>query len=230
MPYDASINGLSQLDVHHDAYCISDEPLKEHRLQEVAEIRPGYPFRGKLPLSEKGEAFVVQFRHIVVGDSLRDEAGLDLDRAHLTGRKKPNFLRSGDVLFMAKGTRNFATTVVTVPDTTVCTPNFYHLRIRSRASLLEPEFLAWQLNHWDAQRYFAACSQGSVAPSVTKSQLGHLPIVIPALKQQKRIANLARAAIREEQLLSKLIDNRRRMVAAAGHQILHSTNDLEERK
>lgn len=225
MPYDALNSSSRQLDVHHDSYCISDEPLKEHHLQEVAEIWPGYPFRGKLPLSEKGEAFVVQFRHIVVGDSLRDETGAELDRAHLTGRKKPNFLRSGDVLFMAKGTRNFATTVVAVPKTTVCTPNFYHVRIRSRVPLLEPEFLAWQLNHWDAQRYFSACSQGSVAPSVTKSQLGHLPIVIPPLEQQRRIANLARAAFQEEQLLSQLVENRRRMVAAAGHQILHSTND-----
>lgn len=191
-----------------------------YSLKDLAEIWPGYPFRGKLPLSERGEAFVVQFRHIVVGDCLRDRTGGNLDQADLTGRKTPNFLQEGDVLFMAKGARNYAVAVKEIPENTVCTPNFYHLRIKSEGGLT-PDFLAWQLNHRDAQRYFAACSQGSVSLSITKLQLGELPVVVPPLDQQHHLVGLASAAFREEQVLGQLIDNRRRMVSAVGHEILH---------
>ena len=83
-----------------------------------------------------------------------------------------------------------------------------------------PEFLAWQLNHVDAQRYFAMCSQGSAAPSITKSQLGNLPIVVPPIEQQALMVKLADAATREQQLLNQLIENRQRMIDAAGHQLL----------
>ena len=194
-------------------------------LQEVAEIWPGYPFRGKLPVSEKGDAFVVQFRHIIAGERLQNSAGDDLDRVDLTGRKKANFLQAGDVLFMAKGTRNDAAVICDIPGNTVCTPNFYHLRLKQAQGVMNPDFLAWQLNHHDAQRYFSACSQGSVAPSITRQQLEELPILVPPLDQQTKLVNLAKAAFREEQLLTQLIDNRRRMVAAAGHKILHSEQD-----
>lgn len=194
--------------------------LNRCTLQDLAEIWSGYPFRGKLPLSDSGEAFVVQFRHVVVGDSLRDSTGSTLDQADLTGQKKPNFLREGDVLFMAKGARNYAIAVKEIPENTVCTPNFYHLRIQPEGGMT-PDFMAWQLNHRDAQRYFAACSQGSVSPSITKSQLGELPVVVPPLSQQNHLVGLATAAFHEEQVLGHLIDNRRRMVSAVGHEILH---------
>lgn len=204
---------------------MSSTQLKCCSLRELVDIWPGYPFRGKLPLSPGGEAFVVQFRHVEVGARVQDSAGTFLDRANLTGRKSPNFLQQEDVLFMAKGTRNFAAVIGDVPENTVCTPNFYHLRLKPETAGLVADFLAWQLNHRDAQRYFAACSQGSVAPSITKLQLGDLPIVVPPLDQQQRLVELSGAAFREEQVLGQLIDNRRRMVSAVGHQILHPGQD-----
>lgn len=189
-------------------------------LRDLASIGPGYPFRGKLVLDNRGDAFVVQFRHVVVGKLLDDDSGEGLDRANLPGRKQPDYLRAGDVLFMAKGTRNHAVVIGDVPQNTVCTPNFYHIRLKPNVDGLMPEFLAWQLNHSDAQRYFSICSQGSVAPSVTKAQLGELPIVIPTLENQKLMIELAGAAIHEQELLSQLIANRQRMIDLVGSQLL----------
>jgi len=196
--------------------------VQKRSLQELVDIQPGYPFRGKLPLSNSGDAYVVQFRHIVVGARLIDSTGAGLDRARLTGRKKANFLRPGDVLFMAKGTRNQAAVVGEVPDNTVCTPNFYHLRLKPTVSEITPDFLAWQLNHQEAQRYFTACSQGSAAPSITKAQLAGLTIAIPPMNQQLILVKLADATLLEEHLLSQLIDNRKRQLTALGNRILHS--------
>ena len=198
-------------------------------LQDLASIQPGYPFRGKLPLQERGNTFVVQYRHLVLGQPLTDKLGATLDRVTLPGRKRPDYLWPGDIIFMAKGTRNDAALVAELPHNTVCTPNFYHIRLKPDAYNLMPEFLAWQLNHVDAQRYFAACSQGSVAPSITKSQLGSLPIVVPSIERQKRMVKLADAATREMQLYQQLIENRQRMVDAVGQQLLRPDTTTENR-
>ena len=197
------------------------EPAKHQLpLRSLATIQPGYPFRGKLPVDKDGNAYVVQFRHLVVGEALDDKDGQTLDRVTLPGRRRPDYLWPGDILFMARGTRNDAAVVRALPHNTVCTPNFFHLRLKPEAFSLMPEFLAWQLNHVDAQRYFAMCSQGSAAPSVTKTQLGDLPVVVPSLKQQKLMMKLVGAARQEQALLEQLIENRHRMTNAVARQIL----------
>lgn len=196
-------------------------------LNRLATIQPGYPFRGRLTLGLEDHAYVIQFRHIFVGERLTDKHGVTLDKATLAGRKDPDYLRPGDVLFMAKGTRNDAALVGDIPPNTVCTPNFYRIRLKPETDSLLPEFLSWQLNHLDAQRYFAMCSQGSAASSITKSQLEALPIIIPPLETQRTMVNLADAAFQEQGLLNQLIENRRRMVVAAGHHILHPEHKTE---
>lgn len=193
---------------------------KQVVLNQMATIQPGYPFRGRLTFGEAGDAFVVQFRHIVVGGRLDDKHGAFLDKATLTGRKEPDYLRPGDVLFMAKGTRNDAALVGDLPPNTVCAPNFYRIRLKPEADIL-PAFLNWQLNHRDAQRYFAMCSQGSAASSITKSKLEALPVIIPPMETQSVMVRLAEAAAHETTKLNQLIENRQRMVVAAGHHILH---------
>lgn len=206
--------------LHHGEYCMNFSAIEQHQLSKIADIQPGYPFRGKLPLADSGEAYVVQFRHIV-SNQVNDGLGKTLDRVNLTGRKKANFLQPGDVIFMAKGTRNLAAVIQDIPENTVCTPNFYHIRLTVGASDLEPYFLAWQLNHSDAQRYFATCSQGSASTSITKTQLENLPVSIPGREEQNYIVRLAQAAAHEQEVLMQLIDNRRRMIDGIGQQILH---------
>ena len=200
---------------------MNHQPKRRCLLQSIASIQPGYPFRGKLELDGNGDAFVVQYRHLLLGEPLDDPHGHTLDRVTLPGRKRPQYLCSGDILFMAKGTRNEAAVIRDLPENTVCTPNFYHIRLTSSAFSLIPEFLTWQLNHLDAQRYFAMCAQGSAAPSITKSQLGSLPIMVPPLEQQNVMVELVAAASREQQLLNRLINNRQRMLDAVGQNLLH---------
>ena len=194
--------------------------ISPHTLKELATIHPGYPFRGKLPIDKNGNAFVVQFRHLVVGEPLNDKQGKTLDQVRLPGRRRPDYLWPGDILFMARGTRNSAAVVGDLPNNTVCTPNFFHLRLKAEAFNLMPEFLAWQLNHFEAQRYFAMCSKGSAAPNVTKTQLGDLPVVVPSLEKQKLMMRFVGAAQQEQTLLEQLIENRQRMIDAVARQIL----------
>ena len=78
------------------------------RLKDAAEARLGYPFRGAVKEVPSGSVAVVQIKNA------DPEQGVDwpaLVRTELTGRKRPDWLRSGDVLFAARGNRNVAVLV-----------------------------------------------------------------------------------------------------------------------
>lgn len=190
-------------------------------LHEIADIYPGYPFRGSLPINPDGEVFVVQFRNVIVNNPLNCPGGEGLDRVDLTGRKPSKYLEPDDVIFMAKSTRNHALAIETVPLNTICSPHFFHIRLKKTAPAILGTFIAWQINHTDAQRYFASCGQGSAARMISKSQLGELPVYVPSIEKQKALVGLSYAAAQEAELLARLIENKQRMIDAIGHQVMH---------
>lgn len=192
-------------------------------LEALAEIKPGYPFRGALKHDPKGSARVVQVRHLDpehgFGSNCREDA---FDRVTLEGKRKPDYLQPGDLLFISRGSRFFAAVVPNeIPAETVCTPHFFMIRLTEEArSKLSPEFLAWQINHHDAQAYLARWGQGSVQHSVTKQQLKALPVTLPDLARQALVVAYQRAAREEATQLQALIDNRAQQMQALGSAVL----------
>ena len=73
------------------------------KLKDIADIRLGHPFRGSIKGDEKGDVNVVQVRD--TNDS-GEVNGSKLVRTFLAGRKKPDWLQTGDILFVAKGAKH----------------------------------------------------------------------------------------------------------------------------
>ncbi|XOV82908.1 MAG: restriction endonuclease subunit S [bacterium] len=172
-------------------------------LKELAHASIGYPFRGAVKSVPEGDVAVVQIKNA------DPDTGIDwpaLPRTELTGRKQPDWLKSGDVLFAARGNRNMAIYLEDVPDRAVCAPQFYRLRVRGESVL--PAYLAWYLNETPAQRYFAQSAEGTLITSIRRAVLEALPVPVPNIKRQRVIAKLADAVRREKQLTEKLIQNR----------------------
>jgi hypothetical protein len=179
------------------------DAVKDVQLKHLAEARLGYPFRGAVKEVPSGRVAVVQIKNV------DPEQGVDwhaLVRTELTGRKRPDWLRSGDVLFAARGNRNVAVLVDQPPDNAVCAPQFYLLRINSGHVL--PEYLAWYLNQAPAQRYFALSAEGTFITSIRRAVLEALPIPVPSMERQHLIARLSDAVARERRLTEQLLRNR----------------------
>lgn len=182
---------------------MENNAVKIVRLKDVAEARLGYPFRGAIKDVTNGDAAVVQIKNV------DPEQGIDwgeLVKAKLSGRKEPDWLRAGDVLFAARGNRNVAVFVDQVPGRTVCAPLFYVLRMRSDAVL--PAYLAWYINEAPAQRYFSQAAEGTFITSIRRAVLEALAVPVPSRDRQELIAKLVAAAQREKKLTKKLIRNR----------------------
>jgi len=188
-------------------------------LCEVADVFSGYPFRGTIPADKSGDVHVVQVRDTrATGEVFHDE----MVKAILPGKKAPNWLRSGDVLFVAKGVKHFSALVEDLPVKTVCSPHFFLIRVKPEyQNRVKPEFICWQLNQLPAQRYFSTTAEGSLHLSVRRQVLENTPIKLLDIKEQQLIANMHKCAIKERTALLQLIENIDKEQAAIALKLLN---------
>lgn len=188
-------------------------------LCEVADVFSGYPFRGTIPADENGDVHVVQVRDTrATGEVFQDE----MVKVILPGKKAPNWLRSGDVLFVAKGVKHFSALVEDLPVKTVCSPHFFLIRVKPEyQNRVKPEFICWQLNQLPAQRYFSTTAEGSLHLSVRRQILENTPLKLLDIKAQQLIANMHKCAIKERTALFQLIENKDKEQAAIALQLLN---------
>jgi len=189
-------------------------------LKGMADVQAGHPFRGSVPAVKGGNAYALQMRDLNPSGVV---AWDELVCTEIDARKPVQWLEPGDVVFVARGTRNYAVCLKEVPKPTVCSPNFFLVRINS--PVLLPEFLAWQINRAPAQRYLASSAEGSDQLSIRRPVLEALPVSVPPLAQQRLIVSLAEAAVHEERQLQALINNRQKQLDALAFALV--SNNLE---
>ena len=179
------------------------------RLAELVTVRTGYPFRGPLSEVRAGGALVTQMKDVDPASGLNWSSVV---RAELPGRKEPDWLQAGDILFVPRGQRFFAVSIEAPPAPAVCGPHLMLLRLRPGAPV-SARFLAWQINQPPVQKQLRAAAEGSSQLSVRISEIEGLLVAVPPIDQQSRIVALADAAARERQALTQLILNREQTFA-----------------
>lgn len=180
------------------------------KLIDIADIHAGYPFRGRIPEIKHGSVSVVQMRDISLdGDIDWDK----LVRTNIEGRRLPDLLAPGDILFVAKGTQNYAYHMQQVPEHCVASPYFYQIRVKNKPQLLS-HFLAWQINQRAAQTYFAKSAEGSTTMSIRRTVLENLIIHTPTISKQKQVLDLYACFLKEKALTHALIKNREKQLLA----------------
>lgn len=185
-------------------------------LKHFVEIQGGFPFRSGIQPEPSGSVLAVQMR------DLQPDKPVDWDsvvRTDLEGRREADWLRDGDVLFVAKGTRYFAACLTGVPGRTVSSPHMYVLRVLAPARLM-PEFLAWQINQRPAQQYLDKAAVGTNQLSIRRAALESMPLAVPPLEQQGKLLAMAETARQERAALQKLIDNRQQQLDAIARDLL----------
>ena len=182
---------------------MNDAALKT-KLGDLAHIRAGHPFRGAVEAVPEGAVAVVQMKDILPGGGVDWSSAV---RTELVGRKEPDWLSDGDLLFVSRGSRYFAVCVDSPPAPAVCGPHLFHLTVKAR-ELLMPEFLAWEVGQGPVQRQLQQAASGSLQLSVTRQALEAIEIPLPSLATQRVVTDLAAAAARERAVLTALIQNR----------------------
>lgn len=190
--------------------CVMVLDAKLISVGRLATLQGGYPFRGSIEESVDGGALAVQMKDV---DAHRGVYWPGVTRTTLAGRKQPDWLKAGDVLFVSKGARFYAVCLDEPPSAAVCSPHFFLLRVLPQAPML-PTFLAWQINQPPFQRQLQQAAEGSSQLSIRRPVLESLTVCVPSLADQQRIVALADLARRERRALHQLINNRERQIHA----------------
>lgn len=187
-------------------------------LGSVAAVRSGHPFRGSVEESADGDVLAVQMKDVSVEGGVR---WADAIRTSLSGRKAPDWLKAGDVLFVSKGTRFYAVCIDAPPSPAVCSPHFFHIQVAPEGPLL-PAFLAWQINQSPFQRQLHQAAEGSGQLSIRRPVLEALTLNVPSLAHQHRIVALVELARQERIAMHRLINNRERQLHGLAEELLQS--------
>lgn len=172
-------------------------------LNDIVDIRTGYTFRYGVEGLASGTVAVIQ---------TKDLSRLHkLDQLpHIDFQGDRHFLQAGDVLLSARGSFTAA-----VPEIShrqmVATSSMFVLR--PHTPVINPQYLAAYLNSATGQAVLRQIASSAYIPTITKQQLGQIPIPLPPLATQGLIAaltdniNLQTETLkRQRQSLNRLIN------------------------
>ncbi|MDE3234510.1 MAG: restriction endonuclease subunit S [Bacteroidota bacterium] len=118
------------------------------------------------------------------------------------GISEKHLLKDGDVLFAAKGTKNFAAVFENHNEPSVASTSFFVIRTTDNKVL--PQFLAWFLNNHTTQTLLKGQAIGTSIPSISKHVLENLEITIPSIETQQTILQITKLRNREKTLKQQI--------------------------
>lgn len=182
-------------------------------LQEKG-ISSGYSFRGKIHHYADGDIRVIQLK-----DFIDDYTAIGNECILIPIDKiKPKYhLKNGDILFIAKGTNNYALVFTTIDDIpTIASSALFVLKVNKK--IADPQYVAWYINQNPVQNYLKTNESGTYVTSINKTAIENIPIKLPSISLQKQIARLAQLHKQEKQLSAKITNLKDSLIT---HQLLN---------
>jgi restriction endonuclease S subunit len=146
-----------------------------------------------------GEVVYLQSKNFDEYGQLHSELHPDLVA---DGISEKHLLKDGDVLFAAKGTKNFAAVFENHNEPSVASTSFFVIRPTDNKVL--PQFLAWFLNNPTTQTLLKGQAIGTSIPSISKQVLENLEITVPDIETQKAILQITKLRNKEKSLKQEI--------------------------
>jgi len=182
------------------------------RIKDIADIQIGFQFRKKPDISSVGEYQVIQAKDI---DQLTGHRLIASSLYQLTpDRDATKYeVSDGDVIFMSKGKRNYASLVDGLGGRkTIAASIFFILKMKTQA--IKPRYLVWLINQSSVQNILASISKGSGMPFIARDDFADVKIDIPDMHTQETIVELDELSQQEQILLSNIQQKRKELVEA----------------
>lgn len=188
-------------------------------LGQITTLRAGYPFRSGIPSSSEGTVNVVQGRDVDASRLRIRPTNGTFARVSPKGIRNlsDHLLQPNDVILMARGPRNYAVTVGTeISGATLVTGSFHVLRPDN--DRVVSGYLAWLLNQESAQTFMRSNNSGTIIPMISLDVLRALPVQLPPLDVQRRVAELNSLIEQERNLMNQISTARRDLLRGWANQ------------
>ena len=176
-------------------------------------MQAGYLSRSRVRCSSEGTHRLLQARDVST------DGGVCLDTAVLFHPERNADLYrvgAGDILIVARGQDHRANLIDVDLDGVLVSSVFYI--IRPIFDVVRPGYLAWWLNQPEVQAEIKAGSPGTGIGCIRRPTIEQLPVALPPLDVQDRIAEAMRLWRRCKALQSKLNEKRVEMIHAVCRQ------------
>lgn len=192
------------------------------KLKSIAHIQSGHITRGRIEPKDDGGCHLLQARDV---DAERLSYRVDsMARFNPVKSAKDWVLRPKDLLFMARGARNFTLLIKDdLPDDVLAAACFFIIRVSSQK--IFPEYLGWYLNQEPVVRYLHQHTGQSVhMPVVKRAVLEGIDVPVPPLETQKMVAGLVILMNKERALLEKLAQKRTSLITETCFKAIRTTD------
>ena len=123
----------------------------------------------------------------------------------LNNQTEKHLLKDGDIIFAAKGSKNFAAKFERKNGNCVASSTFLVIRFLEKfKSLVLSEYLVWYINHPKNLEWLKAKARGSSMVSISKTDLQDMEIYIPDIEKQKQILVINSLQKRKLDLIKKI--------------------------
>jgi len=176
------------------------------KLKMIAKIQSGFINRGKIDPRNDGTCLLMQAKDVDADQLSYRTDNLVRFNPRLSG--KDWYLEPGDILFMARGARNYSVLVDKIRDRVLAAACFFIVRIPN--SEIIPEYLWWYLNQSPVEEYLNRFSGRSVhMPVVRRAILESIDIPVPPIEVQKQVAVITTLMMKEQVLYKKMAEKRK---------------------
>ncbi|MAO15923.1 MAG: hypothetical protein CMH44_03455 [Muricauda sp.] len=168
-------------------------------------ISSGYSFRGKIDDDPNGQIKVVQLKDLI---NEYTAIGKDCYKVSLERIKEKYILKDGDILFISKGHNNNAIAFSSnkSPGPYIASSALFVVEVdHSKAN---PKYISWYINQLPVQNYIKQNLTGTYTPTVNRKVVENIPLKLPGLEEQNRIAELGDLAIKEKYLHAQILEQR----------------------
>lgn len=196
-------------------------------LGDIAAIRSGFTFRGKIEEVVKGNAYVLQIKDF---RKSQKSSGSDviipstMPQIHWEARGKA-VVEPGTVLLPSRGGYYRSAYMDEGEAELPLIASSQFILIKPFHRYVVPAFLSWLLNRPRTQQYMEEiASQGSGISMLSTASAKAIKLQIPSLDTQHKILHLNRLWEQEQQLTQALLDNREAMLQGVFQQLLKESN------
>lgn len=149
-----------------------------------------------------GSVVYLQAKHFNENGSFYNAVTPDLP---FNSQTEKHLLNDGDIIFAAKGSKNFAAKYEGRYGKCVASSTFLVIRFLEKfKSEILPEYFVWYINHPKIQECLKAKARGSSIVSISKTDLQDIEIQIPSIETQKQILVIDSLRKRERELIKQI--------------------------
>src|SRR5690554_543328 len=174
------------------------------KLRGIASVQFGYYEKPGVV----GRVKYLQAKHFNEYSQFIDEVD---DWVDIDDKNESHLLQNGDVLFVGKGSRNFAAVYTWSYGLSIASSIFYVIRIKNQEKFL-PEFLCLLFNSSAYQAQLQSLGAGSSILSIRKQELEDLNIEFPSIEKQRELIRLSSLHQEEMQIYNKIIHDKQLLV------------------